>query len=887
MYTQPNALKLLVGVTGVFLMVASYTNLKENPATADENPKIAKLKLQPGFKAEHLYSPSENEQGSWVSMAFDDKGRMITSDQYGILYRLTIPAIGQGTKPKVEKLTVQGDTVALGNAQGLLYAFNSLYVMMNNSSNKKFPRKSGLYRLQDTNGDDQFDKVTLLKELKGDGEHGPHSVILSFDKKSLYIVAGNYTDPPKFDSYRLSPNWKYDKLFPHIKDPRGHATDRKEPGGWIANVDPDGKHWELVSGGYRNTYDIAFNEVGDLFAYDSDMEWDFGLPWYRPTRICHVTSASEYGWRTGSGTWEPVLPDNLPPVIGIGQGSPTNLLHTRDAKFPAKYKNVLLAFDWSFGIVHAIHLKPSGSSYTAERDEFLSGLPLPLTDGVIGPDGALYFLTGGRRLESDLYRVYYNGNEAVETSLASVPTKENTLRREIETFHTDPNPLAIDKAWPNLSHPDRFIRYASRLALEHQPIAEWQQKALAEKDPVKVINAMIGLARQGQPELKESILKSLLSVNYAALSESQKIDILRAFELVIVRMGEPEPATKTRMIAYMNPQFPSTGNEQNKLLSRILVHLEAPGAVAKCVALLDKKEAAGTIAGGQTATSSADLIMRNPQYGLDIAKMLEKTPPVQQTYIATVLTSAKTGWTPPLREKYFKWLRNALNYKGGVSYIGFIDRMRKLALENVPKQQVAYYEKLSGADMLSKSGNDLVIQNYPKGPGKNWKLENAVEVVDKDAGARNFQQGKDMYNAITCSRCHSIQGEGGNVGPDLTQLGTRFSTKDILEAIIDPSKAVSDQYAATQLILKNGDSVVGRLANEDKTFYYISQNPYAPDVLMKVAKKDVVSSKYSSVSVMLPGLINSLNEDELKDLIAYLKSGGNENHEVYTRKSRK
>src|SRR6218665_3104104 len=201
MNAQPNTLKLLVVVTGIFLFVASYTSLKENPAIAEENPKIAKLKLQPGFKAEHLYSPSENEQGSWVSMAFDDKGRMIASDQYGILYRLTIPAIGQGTTPKVEKLTIQGDTVALGNAQGLLYAFNSLYVMMNNSPNKKFPRKSGLYRLQDTNGDDQFDKVTLLKELTGDGEHGPHSVILSFDKKTLFIVAGNYTDPPKFDSY--------------------------------------------------------------------------------------------------------------------------------------------------------------------------------------------------------------------------------------------------------------------------------------------------------------------------------------------------------------------------------------------------------------------------------------------------------------------------------------------------------------------------------------------------------------------------------------------------------------------------------------------------------------------------------------------------------------
>ena len=100
--------------------------------------------------------------------------------------------------------------------------------------------------------------------------------------------------------------------------------------------------------------------------------------------------------------------------MNIGQGSPTNLIYLKDALFPEKYKNTLLAFDWSFGIIHGLHLKPSGGTYTADHEEFLSGSPLPLTDGVIGPDGALYFLTGGRRLESDLYRVYYKDYKSLK-----------------------------------------------------------------------------------------------------------------------------------------------------------------------------------------------------------------------------------------------------------------------------------------------------------------------------------------------------------------------------------------------------------------------------------------------------------------------------------------
>ena len=57
-------------------------NQKDGVRELTGNPKLDKLKLPDGFVAELLYSPGENEQGSWVAMTFDDKGRMITSDQY-------------------------------------------------------------------------------------------------------------------------------------------------------------------------------------------------------------------------------------------------------------------------------------------------------------------------------------------------------------------------------------------------------------------------------------------------------------------------------------------------------------------------------------------------------------------------------------------------------------------------------------------------------------------------------------------------------------------------------------------------------------------------------------------------------------------------------------
>lgn len=887
------SLKSLFTLTVAILVGISCNSVKD-PASDEANadPKIAKLKLPADFRAEHLYNPSAEGLGSWVSMTFDDKGRMIVSDQYGSLYRLVLPAIGDTTKPKLEKLDIidsnSKDTakpkVSMGYAQGLLYAFNSLYVMVNHSSNDEFKKGSGLYRLQDTNGDDQFDKITLLKALDGEGEHGPHSIVLSPDKKSMYVVAGNFTAIPKMDSYRALPVWQIDNVLPLLRDPNGHDNTVANHGGWIAHIDSTGTNWELVSSGYRNPFDIAFNDAGELFTYDSDMEWDFGTPWYRPTRICHVTSGSEYGWRAGTEKWSPRYPDNLPPLLNIGQGSPTNFIYGGHANFPEKYRKSLFAFDWSFGIIYAIQTQADGASYKANAEEFLSGSPLPLTDGAIGPDGAMYFLTGGRRLESDLYRIYYTGKDAEKGEMVAVePTADQKLRRQLEEYHGAPKAGAVDFVWPYLKHSDRFIRFAARIALEHQPVAQWQDRVLNEKDPVALTTATLALARQGNAAVKTQALKSLMGVDYTQLTEQQQIDFLRAIELVCARMGEPDAATKAQLAAYLNPQYPAKTNDLNRSLSKLMVYLDAPEAVAKTMALMSV--AVDDTTGQKTAMESSDLILRNPQYGMDIANMLSKMPPLQQTYYAIALSAAKNGWTPELRDQYFQWFYKAFSYKGGHSFVGFIDNARKNALNNVPKPDFAHFNAISGDSLVNTSRNNTVQGSVqPKGPGRGWNVEEALAVVEKGEGPRNYEQGKAMFTASLCGACHGMRGEGGTAGPDLTQLGSRFSTKDILEAIIDPGKTISDQYGATEFKLKAGGSVVGRLVKQDSEKYYISQNPFAPQVLKEVLKKDVKNTAVSTVSPMLPGLINRLNEDELRDLIAYLKSGGNAQDTVFVAK---
>jgi len=883
---------IAVLIFSVLLSVSCEDSKKMETASGQElPPKLAKLKLQPGFEAEHLYSPADNDQGSWVAMAFDNKDRLITADQYGALYRLELPAIGSDVlTPKIEKLRIQtGEAVAdsiiqMGYAQGLLYAFNSLYVMVNHRGDDEFEKGSGLYRLQDTDNDDQYDKITQLKALNGAGEHGPHSIVPSPDGKSLYVIAGNHTDLPEMDDYRLPNVWQDDNLFPQVKDPRGHANDRGAPGGWIAKIDPEGKHWELISAGFRNPFDLDFNDEGDMFVYDSDMEWDLGMPWYRPTRICHVTSGSEFGWRTGNGKWSPAYPDNLPAIVNIGQGSPTNVVYGRGAKFPEKYQKSIYAFDWSFGIIYAIHLKANGSSYDGEREEFLSGIPLPLTDGVIGPDGAMYFMTGGRRLDSDLYRVHYTGTEDVAAAnKASELTEGNKIRRQLEEYHTGPKSGALEFAWPYLNNADRFIQYAARIAVEHQPVKEWQGKVLSEKDPATLAQGIIALARHGSKSQQDQMLNALLGVDYSKLTSQQQVAHLRAFELTLSRFGLPGASVKNKVIDYLSPQYPATTDVLNQMLSKTLAYLDDPTVATKTLALLESNTGENVDVMANTATEASDLILRNPQYGMDIALTLKNMPPAQHTYYGMVLEDVDKGWTPELREKYFKWFNKAFSFKAGRSYIGFIDKARQKALTHVPKDQFDFYDKMSGADLLSSSGNDLAVSTVqPKGPRHNWKVEDIEPLVAEGLNGRDFEYGKSMFAATTCITCHSMQGEGENIGPDLTQLGTRFSPQDILKAIIEPNDVISDQYNTTVYTLKDGKSIVGRLMNETEQKYIVSQNPYAPDQTREIPKDQVVDTKLSTVSWMPPGTINRLNAEEVKDLLAYLVAGGNPDNPIYT-----
>ncbi len=168
------------------------------PGHPQDPAESAAIRTMLGFQAEQVLRVPE-EFGSWTALAVDDKARLIASAQHlPGLYRVTVPPIGDETaQTKVERLG--GTAEQTGWAQALLYAFDSLYVTLSNEEDKA---ASGLYRLRDTNNDDQFDEVSRLVAIEAAGEHGPHNLVVGPDGRTLYWMCGNGCPLPHITGLR-------------------------------------------------------------------------------------------------------------------------------------------------------------------------------------------------------------------------------------------------------------------------------------------------------------------------------------------------------------------------------------------------------------------------------------------------------------------------------------------------------------------------------------------------------------------------------------------------------------------------------------------------------------------------------------------------------------
>jgi hypothetical protein len=632
----------------------------------DPNEAIQTL---PGFKVEMVAMAHRPIQGSWISIAQDDQGRILLgANEQQPFTRLTLNATGQVTK---------NETIytPISEMMGSLWHDGALYVgagrgraLVYGKSNPTFCCESGdmgLHRLKDPAGDGSFSSIETLLLLQGDeaghSDHGVHDPVLSPDGRYLYMINGNRTYYPAVMS-PLSPvrHNLDDRVIPILSGGGGRggaaeaapnapitgggqgfgaaarAAGRFGYGGWLGRMDLNGQDFHLFATGFRNALHFDFNGDGEIFTYDSDHEPERGVPWYTPTRVLWAPSAANFGHRGGSesGKYPEWYEDATPPLFNIGLGSPVGVTFGYNTKFPAEYQKALYIADNAYGRIMAIHLKPLGSGYTVGSMEYFAypkALFFPstsrpghtVTDMMVARDGSFYYVIGTRSAQAYLMRVTYTGpRSTAKVDYTNVDgAADRKIRRTLEEFHWKQGTAqTVTAAWPYLGSDDRAIRYAARVALETVAPSVWKQRALTETDASTALGALLALARVGGKESSEELFAALNKLPLSSLSDPMKIRKLRIYEVALSRNGKPSDATSQKIIADVDANFPAKTFALNTESSQILAYFNAPTAVPKTMAVISRTK----------------IYQENFAYRYNIR-------------------SVTTGWTPELRKVYFQW----------------------------------------------------------------------------------------------------------------------------------------------------------------------------------------------------------------------------------------
>ncbi len=183
----------------------------------------------------------------------------------------------------------------------------------------------------------------------------------------------------------------------------------------------------------------------------------------------------------------------------------------------------------------------------------------------------------------------------------------------------------------------------------------------------------------------------------------------------------------------------------------------------------------------------------------------------------------------------------------------------------------------------------LLAASQSSDPGKptrpfvrKWSVSDLEDVFEHLDQGRDPQRGKQLFTELACVKCHKINGQGGQVGPDLADLLQKIKSRkmappDILVELITPSKKIDEKYRVVTLQMVDGTLKNGLIVKETKTELHLAGNPLdekAPSQPVVVKISDIEERFPSQVSIMPEGLLNTCTKEEILDLLAYVLSTG-------------
>ena len=510
--------------------------------------------------------------------------------------------------------------------------------------------------------------------------------------------------------------------------------------------------------------------------------------------------------------------------------------------------------DWAYGRVLAVDLEADGASHVATAHPFLQGRPFNVTDFAFGPDGEMYLTTGGRGSQSGLYRVRWvgSGSSVAETSKEVAPAI--LRRRAMEESHRDASALDQEELFDGLGDADPAIRYAARVGVERALLAarDGEAGAFTETDD-EVVEALLDLpADAGGWESALAIMRvgdraeaiggvgRIQEMADEDDSESGRRHLARVLGLLLTRHGPLEPDVRTQVIELIDPIYPTGIYDTDRVLVEVLVALDDPSVIESTLPLIE----------GADRQETAILFLH-------------------------ALRLQRSGWDDESRGRLMSALDRAKSYSGGASLPGFVAAIRSdfaktlgpAAAEMLAAREAAMKEAAVEAD----------VRRFVRA----WSVDDFSTHLARVNAGRDHARGAEMFEALQCAACHKVGDVGIAYGPDLTGVGGRFSAHDLLVAIIDPARDLSDQYAGVLIERGDADPVIGLPITEEGGVLAVAPDPRTGTLRIEIPLAEITAR--TSVTPMAAGLIDTANMDEILDLLAYMRSAGDATDTAFKR----
>lgn len=809
--------------------------------------------------------------------------------------------------PKTDRIRIYDDTNGDGKADKVTNFFEGSTATMNMAfapdGSLYVASRSQIFRLRDNDNDDQADENTIIVDLQTKGDY-PHNGLsgLAFDELGkLHFGFGE----------NLGVDYK-------LVGSDGTILSGGGEGGNIFSCDLNGAKLKRIATGFWNPFGLSFDKVGNLFAIDNDPDWR------PPCRLLHIVEGGDYGYRFSLGrrgthpftAWFGELPGTLGLVSGTGE-APSGILRY-DPMANSKNESVMLSTSWGLHSIERFSLNPSGATFTSRAETIVKGgkdfRPVGIASA---PDGTIYISDWCKRSyelhgHGRIWKLSYKAKastfpqtklsdaypfddtdvanrqraaavlapqlidfpKAIQAALSPLE-KATLIRRSNKTI----DPLLLISF---LSDDDAFIQQAARFALSRSlgneqlanlklPTDSKQRlglallirersddpqvearvaELLADEDPAIRFVAIrwIGekrltqYAAQLQTEIQTRPLTGRLFESYLAAidlinknrngAEFEKAEANILAEILTSESTSPETlivALRKLQSVSVRDNFNNDHPKLNLALLKKLLDSDSVNVVREVIQTI------GAIGNNESAMLIREIAKDRKKYGENTIEAIIGLDPANQADRKLLLELCKED------NKFGQTaVQSMLN-----SNLSSAELARIKRVSSSPAARLLKEDKMAFTTIELTS-----------------TVQSKLASADSNAGRRIFFNNRFAQ----CAKCHQVDGRGGNVGPDLSNISD-MKLDRLLESIVEPSKEIAPRHTPILIETYDGRSFSGVLYAErgDEVTYADSNGK-----LIKVRFDDIERSKPQAKSIMPEGLLERMTVDEVADLAKYL-----------------